>query len=247
MTRKKQRLYNAARRSHNWVAYNKFKKQTQRAIKCPHWDHINSVISKAFEQGNSRPFWRYIKSKRSDSMGVSPIMSQGTLHSDPSSKAELLNAQFESVFTRENEDEELPMPAGPQLPTIDDLFVSAQGVQKLLSQININKASGPDSIPNAILKSLSNELAPVLASIFNQTLVTGQLPDDWRNANISPIFKKGDKHQAANYRPVSLTCVCTKLMEHILVKHILTHLEKHQVLTTLQHGFAPGFLVKPSS
>ena len=103
---------------------------------------------------------------------------------------ELLNAQFESVFTRENEDAELPTPAGLQLPTIDDLFVSAQGVQKLLSQINVNKASGPDGIPNAILKSLSNELAPVLASIFNQTLVTGQLPDDWRNANISPIFKK---------------------------------------------------------
>ncbi len=117
----------------------------------------------------------------------------------------------------------------------------AHGVQKLLSEINVNKALGLDSIPNAILKSLSNELAPVLASIFNQTLVTGQLPDDWRNANISPIFKKGDKHQAANYRPVSLTCVCTKLMEHILVKHILTHLEKHQVLTTLQHGFRSGF------
>ncbi|VDI67454.1 Hypothetical predicted protein [Mytilus galloprovincialis] len=71
-------------------------------------------------------------------------------------------------------------------------------------------------------------------------LDSGTLPSDWRNANISLIFKKGDRHTAANDRPVSLTCVCCKLLEHIVCKHILKHLEAHNILTSLQHGFRSG-------
>ncbi len=207
MTRKKQRLYNAARRSHNWVQYNKFKKQTLKAIKRAQWDHLNEVISKSFAEGNTRPFWRYIKAQGTDSMGVSPLRSEGTLHSDSPTKADLLNKQFESVFTHD-EDPNSPTMTGPQYPTINDLYITTEGVHKLLARVNTKKASGPDDIPNIILKTLSSQLAPALASIFNQTLTTGMLPEDWHNANITPIFRKGDKHQPSNYRPVSLTSVC---------------------------------------
>ena len=63
---------------------------------------------------------------------------------------------------------------------------------------------------------------------------------DWTLANIAPIFIKGSKLQAVNYRPVSLTCITCKLFEHIVCKHILGHLEKHGILTDLQHGFRTG-------
>ena len=59
-------------------------------------------------------------------------------------------------------------------------------------------------------------------------------------SNVTPIFKKGDKHVPQNYRPVSLTSVCCKLLEHIVCRHILTHLEKHKILSDLQHGFRSG-------
>ena len=72
------------------------------------------------------------------------------------------------------------------------------------------------------------------------SLDNGSLPEDWRNANISPIFKKGDRHTAANYRPVSLTCVCCKMLEHIICRHIMNHLEHYKILTNLQHGFRSG-------
>lgn len=90
------------------------------------------------------------------------------------------------------------------------------------------------------MKSCAEELAPVISHIFQLSLETGSLPTDWRNANISPIFKKGDKHTAANYRPISLTCVGCKLLEHITCRHVLKHLERNKILTPLQHGFRRG-------
>ena len=77
----------------------------------------------------------------------------------------------------------------------------------------------------------------MLASIFQQSLKSGQVPSDWRTANVVPIFKKGDRSKPANYRPVSLTAICCKLMEHILVSNIMGHLDQHQILTDYQHGF----------
>ena len=90
-------------------------------------------------------------------------------------------------------------------------------------------------------KECSNQLAPGLASIYQKSINTGSLPSDWLNANISCVFKKGDKHAAKNYRPVSLTSVPCKLLEHIICKHMLKHLEKHKVLTSLNHGFRSGY------
>ncbi len=70
-----------------------------------------------------------------------------------------------------------------------------------------------------------------------QTLSTGELPEDWLKANISPIFKKGNRNLPENYRPVSLTCICCKIFEHIICKHIRNHLDKYNILSIFQHGF----------
>ena len=101
-----------------------------------------------------------------------------------------------------------------------------EGFEKLLNNFNIYRASGPDEIPNIILKTCSKELSPALANIFQQSLDTGTLPNDWRNANISPIFSNGNKDMASNYHPISLTSVCCKTSEHIICMHMLNHLAK---------------------
>ena len=61
----------------------------------------------------------------------------------------------------------------------------------------------------------------VFKIIFDQSPQMGKLPDDWVEANVAPVFKKGDRHSPANYRPISLTCVCAKLLEHIICKQIM--------------------------
>jgi hypothetical protein len=130
---------------------------------------------------------------------------------------------------------------GPSYPQINELTIINKGVVKLLPKLKVNKASDPDDLPAYILKELAEEIAPILTAIFTQSLQQGSLPHDWLKANVAPIFKKGNKNLAANYRPVSLTCICCKVMEHIICKHMLNHLDMHKILTALQHGFRNGF------
>ena len=73
--------------------------------------------------------------------------------------------------------------------------------------------------------------------IFNESLAQGTVPDNWRQANVSSVYKKGEKYDAANYRPVSLTCICCKTLEHILVTNINKHLAFESILADCQHGF----------
>ena len=123
-----------------------------------------------------------------------------------------------------------------------DIVVSVRGVHKLLSNIKPKKASGPDSIPCRVLKEVALELAQVLTDIFNTFLATSLLLIDWTATNIAPFFKKGNTNGADNYRPISLTCVCCKLLEHIdIVCHsIRDHIDNHNNLSVFQHGFRAG-------
>ena len=92
-----------------------------------------------------------------------------------------------------------------------------------------------------VLKSLADNIAPSLAQIFQTSVDTGKLPEDWRSANVACAFKKGDRHEASNYRPISLTSVSCKILEHIIYTHIISHLESHKILTHLNHGFRAGY------
>ena len=83
--------------------------------------------------------------------------------------------------------------------------ISIEGVDKLLQGLSPNKASGPDEISPKILKELHHEIAPILTLISNLSLETGVVPLDWRRADVVPVYKKGSKSKACNYRPISLT------------------------------------------
>ena len=98
-------------------------------------------------------------------------------------------------------------------PSMPEIKIHENGIFKLLNGLNIHKATGPDGIPTLVLKELAHALT--LSSI-NQ----GSIPDEWKEANVVPIFKKGDKSTAVNYRPVSLTVVLCKVIEHIICSHI---------------------------
>ena len=82
--------------------------------------------------------------------------------------------------------------------------IDPKGVLKLLNNLNIHKASGPDGLSARVLKECSSEISPMLALIYNESLAQGTVPDDLRQANVAPVFKKGEKYNAANYRPVCL-------------------------------------------
>ena len=103
--------------------------------------------------------------------------------------------------------------------------------------LNPHKAAGPDNIRPMVLKELVSEISPILSTIYNVSIKAGEIPDNWRSAVITPAFKKGQKYVPANYRPISLTCICCKVIEHIVTSHIMRHAARNNILYPLQHGF----------
>ena len=118
-----------------------------------------------------------------------------------------------------------------------EITISVPGIIKLLCNLNPSKASGPDSIKPIVLKNLSNEIALFLSVLFQKSLDSGQVPHDWTKACVTPIFKKGDRSDPINYRPISLTCILCKVMEHIVASNLSRHFEQNDILYDLQHGF----------
>ena len=117
------------------------------------------------------------------------------------------------------------------------LYINKAGVRKLLQNIKPHKAAGPDNILGRILCEATNNLATAMTILFQASIDQGTLLDDWKTANVAPIFNKGDRYKAANYRPVSLTCISCKLMEHMISSSMMRHLDDNGILTDTQHGF----------
>ena len=110
---------------------------------------------------------------------------------------------------------------------MDEILVT-DGVLKVLQKTNPRKATGPDCIPACILKNYAAELAPILTLISNMSLKECTVAEDWKHANVIAFHKKGAWHDAANYRPVSLTSLCCKLLEHVKVSSTVKHHEKYR-------------------
>ena len=128
--------------------------------------------------------------------------------------------------------------------TMSHTTIHTSGVENLIRNLNPHKATGPDVIPAHLLCKLSAEVAPALSFIFQMSLDTGQIPDDWRMAYFAPVYKKCDKCSVENYCPVSITSICSKAKEHILFSNIMQHLDKDSILMDAQHGFLKNHLCK---
>jgi Reverse transcriptase (RNA-dependent DNA polymerase) len=154
--------------------------------------------------------------------------------------ADLLNETFGKAFTRENT-ANVPEPERQyQGENLQNIRVSVRKVREKIKKLKKYSASGPDGIGPGLLQELQAELAPILTLIFNKSLASGQVPSDWREANVTPIFKKGSKTSPENYRPVFLTSVSCKLLESVVTDRIMSHLKKHGLIKKSQHGFMPG-------
>ena len=236
LSRRKKRALRRARHTQkpeDLTRYKELQKTTQRECRIVYNSYIRTTVS---EDRDPKKLYSFIKSRRCDSSGIAPLRRDGLLQNDSKTKATMLNQQFTSVFTEEDPNN-IPKMEGCPYPSMATFNIDSEGVHKLLRNLQPHKATGPDAIPTRLLQEFASELSPVLTLLFRASLSQATVPDDWKQALVAPIFKKGDKSSPANYRPISLTSVCCKIMEHIMHSQIMQHLDEHSILSDAQHGF----------
>lgn len=115
------------------------------------------------------------------------------------------------------------------------------GVECLIGKLKISSSCGVDNINSKFLTNTKVYCSIILTKLFAQSLETSCIPDEWKVGRVVPLHKSGDKHSPNNYRPVSLTSLCCKTMEHVIYSHIVNFLENNSFFTKFQHGFRKSF------
>ena len=244
MIRKKRRLWRAYsgegyyRADHrDFTAYQEVQKELRKQVRKAKRKLEKSLAKKS----KQKQFYAYMKSKTSNRVSVGPLNGREGLVTSDKEMAGILNAQYTSVFTREDTTH---LPEPECLFTGDDPLCEVRfeegEVVKKLKNIKAKGAPGPDKVWSKVLHDMADLLGRPLAIIFNKLMEEGQVPNIWRMANVCPIFKKGTKGDPANYRPVSLTCVVCKVMESLIRDKIVAHLERYSLIRASQHGFMVG-------
>ena len=186
---------------------------------------------------NPKIFYSFTKKKLKVREGIGDLKDNEETISSNEGKAECLNRFFCSVFTEENLESIPSFSRNDVYESIECVQFTRETVLKKLRNLNTSKSAGPDNIQTVVLKELAEELAEPIAYLFNASMKEGKLPYIWKDANVTPLFKKGPKNQPSNYRPVSLTCVLCKLMESIIRDNLVDYLQRNNLLSNVQHGF----------
>ncbi|CAB3996921.1 RNA-directed DNA polymerase from mobile element jockey [Paramuricea clavata] len=153
--------------------------------------------------------------------------------------AELFNDYFSSIVSGSDKTTQTDNPSSPTDSNLSEFILSPDDVLAALLSLDTNKATRPDEIPPRILKECAHQIAPSLCLLFNKSLRHGSLPEEWKLANIiPPIHKKGDISNVENYRPISLLCVTSKVLERCVLRNLRDYLMS--LMNSAQHGFIPG-------
>ena len=195
-------------------------------------------------KSNPKIFWKYVNSKRKTSSGIGELHIQKDcsifVADTDADKAEVLSDFFSSVFTREPNGDIPSLNKRSFVSESSDGYFDRETVRRLLVNINISKSQGPDQLHPKLLYELSSIICEPLSIVFNKSYNSGVLPDEWKKGQITALFKKGDKKEPANYRPVSLTSVVCKIFEKLIRQRIIDHMNRNNLFSSKQFGFIGG-------
>ena len=193
---------------------------------------------------DKKKFYSYVRNKQHIRSGIGQIKNEdGDLTKSNVETAQVFGNFFQSVFSKEDDYTFVPDDRDTKIPNdekINDVEINEETVRKKLTKLKENKSSGPDGINPKILKACTESLAKPLANFYRKSLDHMELPSDWKVAEVVPIFKSGNRSEASNYRPISLTSIPCKIMESIILDKLSEHLQKLNIPNDHQHGFRKG-------
>lgn len=237
--RERNRLHKLKKNNNSIIVnelYTNARRQVKRLIKSSKRQYEINIAKES--TSNPKSFYRYINGNKQIRTGIGPLVEgEGELITDDKDIADALNKYFSSVLTNEETGDMTDNNTQLNQVEIQDFSINSTEVLNKLNNMNINKSPGPDMFYPRILKIVKDEVAEALTLIFNKSLDQGVVPDDWKIANITPIFKKGDRKLASNHRPISLTSVVGKSLESIIRDKLVAHLESNNLIRNSQHGF----------
>ena len=194
--------------------------------------------SRVIDADNIGAFYRFVNVRLGNKTGISPLHdASGNIILDDQSKADLLNNYFASVGTIDNG--MLPPITQPIscVCTLQTVVFTEANVTIATRKLKNNLSCGPDELPPLLFRQTCYSLATPLAVLFTQLISVSAVPDAWKMAIVTPVFKKGLTTDVANYRPISLTCVASKIMERIIVDQMTTFFVDNNIISKTQHGF----------
>lgn len=184
-------------------------------------------------------FGKHIKRNNNSSITIPALILRDEVIADDAEKAEGFNLFFRSVFSPKC-DRNMTSILHCQLWR-NEMCFKVLDIKKLLDNLTVSKAMGPDEIPLSILRSCSNPVSSFLFVLFEKSLSEYDFPVDWKWARVIALHISGPKNNVENYRPLSLTSICFKTLEHILFTSIMHHYGMFNILTPFQHGIRRGY------
>jgi len=232
------RRYVTTKEGRDYQEYCKYRNQakweTRKAVK----NFERSIAEES--KKNPKACFKYFKSKTKTDTRIPNLEYEGKTYEKDDEKAEIMNNYFCSVFTNEDTThiptfEKKQVTIEHELPIIDN-----ETVLKKLRNLKKHKSPGPDCIHPRILIEISANISVPLTTLFNKSMEEGIVPNKWKEACVTPLFKKGNRNLPSNYRPISLTSIICKILESIIRDSIVKFMDNNKLWYTDQHGFLRG-------
>jgi hypothetical protein len=240
LIRKKRSLWRTFRRTRaeaDYKTHRAFSNKLSTTIKEARTRYEASIANSK----DTKHFHKHIRTQLSGPVGTSQVRDiTGSVRDNSDVVADIFADVFSKVFTKESRDRIPAVPGPPNSTFLSDIDFLETVVCEKIRKLKVSKSPGPDLITAKVLSNCAAELSVPLSVLMKQSFRSGVLPPDWRSAIVRPIFKEGDKFDAANYRPVSLTFLVVKAMESIIYDQVVRFLLDCDLIPLQQHGFLPG-------
>ncbi len=244
--RQRKRLYRKAKRMNNVTNWNKFRTKRNLVIneikKAKQKYNDDLALKLKSNDTDIKLFWKISKqllNLNNTQRSLPTLEYNGLSYETDCDKASVLNDYFITQSTVDDtHTDPLPQPL-PSPTSLSSIVITPTDIVDVLSSLNTSKACGPDLLHPRILKEARESLAEPLSIFFNSSVNSASFPLQWKEANVTPVYKKEDPTLPSNYRPISLLSCLGKVMERCIHKYVFNYISANNLLTPFQSGFIP--------